>query len=89
LISGAHLWAIGYDDLGRAEQVRDEVGRLAESRCLRLLDTVVVVRYPDRCVTLNGEPFVSVPHFRVHSFSGFLANLALGAPPLTGAPPVP
>jgi hypothetical protein len=23
-----HLWAIGYDDMGRAEQVRDEIIRL-------------------------------------------------------------
>lgn len=80
-----HLWAIGYDDMHRAEQVRAEIANLGESRCLILLDTAVVVRYPDGVVTLNGEPFVSIPSFRGHSFVGFLATLALGAPPLTGA----
>ena len=74
-----HLWAIGYDAMDRAEQVRDEVARLGENRCLVLFDMAVVVRYPDGSVTLNGEPFVSVPYFRGHSFAGFLAGLALAA----------
>jgi uncharacterized membrane protein len=56
-----HLWAIGFDDMGRAAQVRAEIARLGERHCLILLDTAVVVRYPDGCVTLNGEPFVSPP----------------------------
>ncbi|HZY90635.1 MAG TPA: DUF1269 domain-containing protein [Gemmataceae bacterium] len=81
----AHLWAVGYDDMGRAEQVRGEVARLGERHCLRLLDTAVVVRCSDGCVTLNGEPFVSVPAFRGHTLLCFLAGLAMGAPPLTGA----
>jgi uncharacterized membrane protein len=68
----------------RAEQVRDEISRLGERRCLILLDTAVVVRYRDGCVTLNGEPFVSAANIRGHSFASFLAGLALGAPPLTG-----
>jgi uncharacterized membrane protein len=80
-----HLWAIGFDDTGRAEQVRDEVCRLGESRCLILLDTAVAVRYPDGCVTLDGEPFVAAPNLSGHPFARFLAALALGAPPLTGA----
>jgi uncharacterized membrane protein len=71
--------------MDRAEQVRDEVARLGENRCLVLFDMAVVVRYPDGSVTLNGEPFVSVPYFRGHSFAGFLAGLALAAPPLTVA----
>jgi hypothetical protein len=25
---GEHLWAVGYDDMGRANQVRDEIIRL-------------------------------------------------------------
>jgi uncharacterized membrane protein len=82
-MNGGHLWAVGYESMERAEQVRAEIARLGESRCLILLDTVVAVRYPDGCVTLNGEPFVSIPYFRGHSFAGFLAALALGAPPLT------
>jgi uncharacterized membrane protein len=85
MMKGGHLWAVGYDDVERAEQVRAEIGRLGESRCLILLDTAVVVRYPDGCVTLDGEPFVAPAHLRGHTFGGFLAGLALGAPPLTGA----
>jgi uncharacterized membrane protein len=84
MIEGGHLWAIGYDDLERAEQVRAEITRLGEEHCLILLDTAVAVRYPDGSVTLNGEPFVCVPNFRGHTFASFLAGLALGAPPLTG-----
>jgi uncharacterized membrane protein len=79
-----HIWAIGYDDMGRAEQVRHEIMRLGEEHCL-LLDTAVVVRYPDGSVTLDGEPFVAVPTIRGHAFASFFAGLALGAPPLTGA----
>src|SRR5271166_773857 len=81
----AHLWAISYDAVGRAEQVRDAITRLGETHCLILLDTAVVVRYPDGSVTLNGERFVSVAETRGHTLAGFLAGLALGAPPLTAA----
>jgi uncharacterized membrane protein len=84
-MESGHLWAIGYDSADRAEQVRAEITRLGETGCLIVVDTAVVVRYPDGSVTLNGEPFVSVPYFRGHSFAGFLARLALGAPPLTGS----
>ena len=80
-----HLWAVGYDEMDRAEQVRAEINRLGENHLLILLDTAVVVRYPDRSVTLNGEPFVSVPCIRGNTFASFLAGLALGAPPLTGS----
>jgi uncharacterized membrane protein len=85
MIKGAHLWAIGYDDMERAEQVRAEVARLGERHCLVLLNTAVVVRYPDGCATLDGEPFVAAPHFGGRTLASFLAGLALGAPPLTGA----
>jgi uncharacterized membrane protein len=80
-----HLWAVGYDDMGRAEQVRAEITRLGERHCLILLDTAVMVRYPDGCITLDGEPFVAATNVRGHGFAGFLAGLALGAPPLTCA----
>jgi uncharacterized membrane protein len=85
MIKGAHLWAIGYDDVQRAGQVRAEVRRLSEKHCLELLDSAVVVRYPDRSITLNGESFVAPIHFGGHTFASFLAWLTLGAPPLTGA----
>jgi uncharacterized membrane protein len=84
MTKAGHLWAIGYDDMGRAEPVRHEILKLGDKHCLILLDTAVAVRYPDGSVTLNGEPFVSVPYFRGHGFASFLAGLALGAPPLTG-----
>ena len=80
-----NLWAIGYDDLGRAAQVRDEITSLGESHCLILLDTAVVKRYPDGSVTLDGEPFVAAVKFRAHTIASFFAGLTLGAPPLTGA----
>jgi uncharacterized membrane protein len=82
---GGHLWAIGYDDIGQAEQVRAEVRRLAASAYLDLLDTAVIVRYPDGSVTLDGEQFVAAVRPGGRTAAGFLAALALGAPPLTGA----
>jgi uncharacterized membrane protein len=81
----AHLWAIGFDDMERAEQVRAEITRLSARHCLILLDTAVIVRYPDGCVTLDGEPFVAALRFSGHTVASFLAGLALGAPPLTGS----
>jgi hypothetical protein len=39
MTADAQLWAIGYDDTDRAEQVRGEVAMLAETHCLNLLDT--------------------------------------------------
>jgi uncharacterized membrane protein len=82
---GRHLWAIGYDDMARAEQVRAAIARLGESQCLILVDTAVAVRYPDGSITLDGERLVAAPTFGAHTFASFLAGLALGAPPLTGA----
>src|SRR5262245_35549494 len=80
-----HLWAVGYDDAGRAQQVRAEGTRLGEKQRLVLPGRALAVRHRDAIVTLNGEPFVSVPYFRCGTFAGFLAGLALGAPPLTGS----
>src|SRR5262249_10787668 len=46
-----HLWAIGYDDMARADQVRDEITQLGwgagkASKYLILEDIAVVVRHP-------------------------------------------
>ena len=79
-----HLWAIGYDQLERAAQVRDEVNKLGERHCLVVLDTAIAVRYPDGTLTLNGERFLARINFHAHTVAGFLAGLALGAPPMTG-----
>ena len=85
MIKGGHLWAIGYQNMERAEQVRAEITKLGESHCLILVDAAVAVRYPDGSVTLDGEPLVAAVNFSGHTFASFLAGLALGAPPLTGA----
>jgi uncharacterized membrane protein len=85
MTKGGHLWAIGYDDMGRAEQVRHEIVKLGDKHCLILLDTAVVVRYADGCVTLDGERLAAPIDFSGRGFASFLAGLALGAPPLTAA----
>ena len=46
MTTATHLWAIGYDDMGRAEQVRHEILKLGNKHCLILLDTAVAVRTP-------------------------------------------
>ena len=79
----AHLWAIGYDDMGRAAQVRDEIIKLGATHCLILLDTAVVVRYPDGSLTLDGERFMVIPKVRGHTLASFLAGIALSVPPLS------
>jgi len=49
-----HLWAIAYDDVGRADQVRDEIKRLGwDKHYLILVDVAVVVRHPDGSLTFN------------------------------------
>jgi uncharacterized membrane protein len=81
-----HLWAVGFDSTERAAQVRDEITRLAwERHDLNLLDAAVAVRCPDGSFTLNGEPFAVVVKTHGGTVAHFLASLALGAPPLTGA----
>ena len=80
-----HLWAIGYDDMGRAEQVRDEIISLGwDTHYLDLLDVAVVVRHPDGSFTCNREPFPAVANILGCTVVGFLAGLVLLAP-LTGA----
>src|SRR5262245_27806165 len=80
-----HLWAIGYHDMGRAEQVRDEIIRLGwDTHYLTLLDVAVVVRHPDGSFTCNREPFPAVANLLGCTAVGFLAGLVLLAP-LTGA----
>jgi uncharacterized membrane protein len=80
-----HLWAIGYDDMGRAEQVRDEIVRLGwDTHYMILLDIAVVVRHPDGSFTCNREPVPAVANILGCTAVGFLAGLVLLAP-LTGA----
>ena len=80
-----HLWAIGYDDMERAEQVHEEIIRLGwNTHYLNLLDIAVVVRHPDGSFTCNREPFPTVANILGCTAVGFLAGLVLLAP-LTGA----
>ena len=85
MTNAAHLWAVGFDQMGRASQFLEELRKLGDRQALMLLDAAVAVRYHDGSVTLDGEPFVVVSDLGRHSFAGFLAGLALAAPPLTGA----
>ena len=80
-----NLWAIGYDDMGRANQVRDEIISLGWHKHYLILDDVaVVVRHPDGSFTLNREAFPAASNVLGCSVVGFLAGLVLGAP-LSGA----
>jgi uncharacterized membrane protein len=85
----AHLWAVAYDDVGRADQVREEITGLAwgpseAGRYLTLLDVAVAVRHPDGSFTLNRERFPGVANLLGCTTAGFLAGLVMAAP-LTGA----
>jgi uncharacterized membrane protein len=89
MTTAAHLWAIGYDDMGRADQVRDVVSRLGwgtghAGKYLILTDIAVVVRHPDGSFTFDHKPFPGVTKILGCTAVGFLAGLALAAP-LTGA----
>jgi len=89
MTAAAHLWAIGYDDLERTYQVRDEIIQLGwgEGRAgkyLNLLDIAVVVRHLDGSFTFDRKPFLSVANILGCTVVGFLAGLVVAAP-LTGA----
>jgi len=81
----SHLWAIAYDDVGRADQVRDEIKRLGwDKHYLILVDMAVVVRHPDGSFTFNHEPFPVASNVLGCTVVGFLAGLVMAAP-LVGA----
>jgi uncharacterized membrane protein len=87
--TASHLWAIGYDDMARADQVRDEIARLGwgsgqAGKHLILLDLAVVVRHPDGSFTFDRKPFPGVANILACTGVGFLAGLVLAAP-LAGA----
>jgi uncharacterized membrane protein len=85
----AHLWAIGYDDMLRADQVRDEIIKLGwgagqAGKYLILEDIAVVVRHPDDTFTFDRKQFPGFTNILACTGVGFLAGLVLAAP-LTGA----
>jgi uncharacterized membrane protein len=89
MTTAAHLWAIGYDDMERAERVRDEITGLAwgkgqAGRYLILLDIAVVVRHADGSFTFDRKPFPAAGNVLACTAVGFLAGLVLAAP-LAGA----
>jgi uncharacterized membrane protein len=89
MTTAAHLWAIGYDDMVKAGQVRDEIAELGwgagkAGRYLLLEDIAVVVRYPDGGFTFDRQRFPGLANILACTGVGFLAGLALVAP-LTGA----
>ena len=84
--TAGNLWAVGFDEAERAAQFRDEITNLArDEHCLILKDAQVAVRYPDGLLILDGEPFPEMTEVHHRNATSFLAILALGAPPMTGA----
>src|SRR5439155_6303975 len=81
MTTSKHLWAVGYDDMERANHVREEIIRLGwvENRLI-LEDVAVVVRHLDGSFTLNRERFPAASNIVGWSAVGFLAGLVLGVP---------
>src|SRR5215813_5214733 len=85
MTKSGNLWAVGYDDIERANQVREEIISLGwDKHYLILQDIAVVVRHPDGSFTLNREPFPVATNVVGCSLVGLLAALVVGAP-VTGA----
>jgi uncharacterized membrane protein len=80
-----NLWAIGYDDLERARQAKEELTRLGwREHYLILSDVVIVSRLPDGSFALDREPFPAATNVLGLTVVGFIAGLVLAAP-LAGA----
>ena len=85
MTKSGNLWAVGYDDMDRANQVRDEIISLGwDKHYLMLDDVAVIMRHPDGSFTLNREKFPAAANLVGSSVVGFLAGLVVGAP-ITGA----
>jgi uncharacterized membrane protein len=89
MTKAAHLWAIGYDDVGLAEHARQAISTLGwgsgqGGKHLILLDIAVVVRHPDGSFTFDRQLLPKIANVAGSSAVGFLAGLVLGAP-ITGA----
>ena len=82
--ASAHLWAVGFDNVNRADQVRKIIVSLADpQRALRLLDIAVLVRSQDSFLLLNGRVFPTGKHVWRHGTLGLLAGFALAVPLLS------
>ena len=85
MTKSGNLWAVGYDNIERANQVREEIISLGwDNHYLILQDIAVVVRHPDGSFTLNRELFPVATNVVGCSVVGLLAGLVVGAP-ITGA----
>jgi uncharacterized membrane protein len=89
MTKSAHLWAIGYENKEKADQVRKEVEQLGWAqgqvgKYLILLDLCVVVRHLDGSFEIDHKPFPHVANLLGCAAAGFLAGLVVAAP-LTGA----
>jgi len=82
MTNSLHLWAIGYDDMGRANQVREEITSLGWVKHGLIL--VVVVRQPAGLFTVDRGSFPAAHSVLGFTAVGLLAGLVLGAP-LAGA----
>jgi len=81
----SHLWAVGYDNMERADEVREVVMKLGwDESSLILQDIAVVVRHTDGRFTFNRNPLPAVVSLAGFTAVGFLAGLVTLAP-LTGA----
>jgi uncharacterized membrane protein len=77
----SHLWAIGYDDVERAKQVRDEIVKLGwDDQYFYLEDVVVVVRHPDGSFAFDHARFPGALNVLACTTVGFLAGLVVAAP---------
>jgi uncharacterized membrane protein len=78
----SHLWAIGYPDMQRAAEVKNEIIHLGwdPPTSLALLDVAVVVRHPDGSFTVDREAFPSAGNILGMTAIGFLAGLVVAAP---------
>ena len=87
--TASHLWAVGFDKMGRAGEVRQEITDIAwgageNGNDLILLDAAVVTRHPDGTFTFDRQPFPDIKNVMGCTAVGFLAGLVVAAP-LTGA----
>jgi uncharacterized membrane protein len=84
MASAAHLWAIGYNDIDRARQVREAVVSLAgPQQYLRLLDVAILARSADGSLAFNGRPFSASRHIVGNGTLGLLTGFALAVPMLS------
>ena len=86
MTKSSHLWAIGYDDVERADHVRREITNLGwDKHSLVLDDVAVVIRHADGSFTLEREAFPATTNILGCTAVGFLAGLVLGVPAIGAA----